>query len=185
MNYAQKIKELEDEVSRLRQIAEKDGLTGCLRREALLNILERRRKFGLLPKKLSLAIIDIDHFKNINDTHGHLAGDHVLKSVAQYLLMKVPSGSLVCRMGGEEFVLLIPSHLTNSFTDVDRLRRDLASNKIELENGVELEVTFSAGITEWDSDQPLLDATAEADAALYAAKRNGRNQITRAWRKIN
>lgn len=185
MNYARRIKELEDEISRLRNIAERDGLTGCLRREALMNIIERRRKFGLLPKTLSLAIVDIDHFKNINDTHGHLAGDHVLKEVAQFLIRNAPAGSLVCRMGGEEFVLLIPTHLTNAYSDVDRLRRELASSKIELDSGAELNVTFSAGLTEWDSDHPLLDATAEADAALYAAKKNGRNQSTRAWRKVN
>ncbi|MBP7845649.1 MAG: GGDEF domain-containing protein [Proteobacteria bacterium] len=185
MNLARKVQELEAEITKLRGQAEHDDLTGCLRREALARILDSRRRFGLLPHNMTLVIVDIDHFKKINDSHGHLIGDDVLKKVATHLLHQAPNGSLICRMGGEEFALLIPRSLTESFQWIENTRRALAETALRVGPNKDIKVTFSAGLAEWKSDDDLKVATKEADTALYASKKNGRNQSTRAWQYFN
>jgi diguanylate cyclase (GGDEF)-like protein len=181
MNLALKVEALQNEIAQLKRQAEHDDLTGCLRREALSKILESRRQFGLLPRNMTLVIVDIDNFKKINDSYGHVIGDDVLKKVATHLLHQAPHGSLICRMGGEEFALLIPSNIHEAYMWIENSRRALNDTELRIDTERSLKVSFSAGLTEWKSDQDLRAATQEADAALYASKRNGRNQSTRAW----
>jgi diguanylate cyclase (GGDEF)-like protein len=173
----QRVQELEIEVAKWRSIAERDGLTGCLRREAFMTLLEQRRKFGLLPKTMSVAIVDVDHFKRVNDTHGHLAGDKVLEQLGQILSQHAPEGSLVCRMGGEEFVILIPDEATLAMGAAEKLRTQIAKTSIRTGISQNLSITASIGVAQWDTDRPLIEATARADEALYRAKHSGRNRV--------
>lgn len=171
---------LRSEVARLRQLAERDDLTGCLRREAFLSMIEERRRFGWLGQNTTLAVIDIDHFKKVNDTHGHLSGDEALRTVAQVLTRNLPEGALLCRMGGEEFVVLLEGSVQENQHTLETLRKRIATTPVRLREGVELRLTASFGAVTWNTDTALLQATAAADACLYEAKRSGRNRIVSA-----
>lgn len=173
----QRIYELETEVTRLKAVAERDGLTGCLRRETFLEMIEERRRFGWLDHTMTLAVVDLDHFKKVNDTHGHISGDAVLREVGRILRDNAPEGSLVCRMGGEEFVILMPGDLNATRFGLERLRKRIETTPVRLREGKELNVTASLGAAEWETQKPMLEATADADAALYRAKREGRNRV--------
>ncbi len=173
----QRITELENEVSILRKRADYDVLTGCLRRDAFVNLIEKRRQFGLLGRDQSLVVMDIDHFKSVNDTFGHLAGDDVLKFVAKELQDQLPHGSLLCRMGGEEFIAILPLNLASAFDHLDKMRSQIEKTSIDVRGNKSINITLSFGLVNWDSDTALIESTARADAALYRAKSSGRNQI--------
>lgn len=168
---------LQAEVARLRIIAERDDLTGCLRRDAFLSLIEERRRFGWLNRDTTLAVVDIDHFKKVNDKHGHLSGDEALRTVARILNQVAPEGSLVCRMGGEEFVVLMPGTAQENKGHLETLRKRIQTTPIRLREGTEIQVTASFGATDWNTDTPMLQATAQADALLYKAKNSGRNRV--------
>ncbi|MBS1984398.1 MAG: GGDEF domain-containing protein [Bdellovibrionales bacterium] len=173
----QKILALETEVRQLRTAADFDDLTGCLRRNAFMNLIQERRRFGWLPQNMTLAVVDLDHFKKVNDEHGHLAGDEALRSVARLLRDQLPEGGMICRMGGEEFVILVPGTTEQSCASLEHLRRTIASTPVKLEDGRKLNLSASIGASNWNTDSALLSATARADAAVYQAKRQGRNQV--------
>ena len=176
-NTLQRIKELEAEVTKWRTLAERDTLTGCLRREAFSALIEQRRKFGFLAKNMTVAIIDLDHFKKINDTHGHLTGDKVLEYLGQLLNEKSPEGTLICRMGGEEFVALLPGNLADNMEKLDTLRARIGKTSIQTSVREEIFVTASMGVADWNTDRPMNEALAKSDAALYRAKNQGRNRL--------
>lgn len=176
-NFKARIAELEAEISKLRHTAERDGLTGCLRREALFSLIESRRKFGLLSKNMSAVVVDIDHFKRVNDSWGHATGDEVLKSVSAMLQDLSPEGSLVCRMGGEEFLILMPMDANAAYAQTEKLRLCIAAEAVKLESGYKIAVTASFGVSKWDSDQSLNAAISIADQRLYRAKNEGRNRV--------
>lgn len=156
-----------------------DPLTNALNRRAALERLDeeiKRATRNQLP--LSIAMLDIDHFKQINDTHGHLIGDLVLKEVVTRIFHALSSYDLIGRYGGDEFILLFPntkladatlicSHIQNAFTQNPIISADL-----------ELFVTVSIGVTSQSSETDLADTLIHhADDALYKAKRQGRNQV--------
>jgi two-component system cell cycle response regulator len=131
-------------------------------------------------KSISLLMIDIDHFKSINDTYGHDEGDSVLIEVAQRTRRYVRECDLVARLGGEEFVVVMPDARTGVGLQVaERLRQSIESRPVTLANGTDLTVTVSVGLAS-TRDQTgttralLLKA---ADEALYKAKRSGRNRV--------
>ena len=158
-----------------------DALTGLYNRNwfesqmAELQAVSRVRQ-----QNFGIAIIDIDHFKNVNDTFGHLAGDRVLREVAQALNKVTRDSENVARYGGEEFVLLLEAADHSGMETVGRRLRDsVASTRICFENNV-IAVTVSVGIAcgcPGPSDQFSQELFARADAALYEAKHNGRNQV--------
>lgn len=132
-------------------------------------------------RPISLLILDVDHFKRINDTFGHPAGDAVLKALASLLRSTVRGADLVARLGGEEFVVLLPeTPLTGAVEIAQRLRRQVETMIVEWQS-TPIEVRISVGVAACpectSSPGALLDA---ADAALYASKRAGRNQVTAA-----
>ena len=172
-----RILELEVQVAEWRTMAEKDALTGCLRREFFDSLIDERRRFGLLPQNMTLALLDLDHFKRINDTYGHPAGDRVLEIVGQILRNSAPEGSLVCRMGGEEFVLLMPTEMEDSKKNLEKIRQAIQSHSLQINLTTHIRFTASFGFTTWNSDKSLLEATLKADEALYRAKKEGRNRI--------
>ncbi len=170
-----------DEIRRqnqeLEQLATKDPLTGCLNRRAFF---ERLQTEFLLSQRhnrdLACIMLDLDHFKAINDQHGHSVGDQVLQMVAETLRSSLRITDAVCRYGGEEFCILLPSTGAEKATVVaDHARRQVAEKRVQ---DVQVTASFgvcglTAGITE---PQQLLD---RADQALYLAKDRGRNQVVR------
>ena len=165
---------------RLLYLAARDRLTGLFNRghfdRALRAALERVGRDG---QPLSLAILDVDHFKRINDVHGHAVGDRALREVADRLARSMRRTDLVARYGGEEFVILLAGTPPDAaLFRIDSLRRDIAAAPLALEGGRRLAIDLSAGIAGLPDDavttpEALLDC---ADARLLAAKRAGRGR---------
>ncbi|TYP78093.1 sensor domain-containing diguanylate cyclase [Paenibacillus methanolicus] len=151
--------------------ASTDPLTELKNRRTMTDIMEGWFEARL---RFSIVILDIDHFKSVNDTFGHPTGDEVLKSLAHVLSQSVRRSDICCRYGGEEFVLLFPGlHANEAFAQAERIRR-----KVErMATPIGRNVTISMGIAEYpchaESMEALIDA---ADRAMYAAKQNGRNR---------
>jgi two-component system cell cycle response regulator len=148
-----------------------DALTGVSNRRHILQLgdatlADRRRQ----SQPLSLAILDLDHFKSINDTHGHDMGDGVLRAFCAHVRERVRPSHMLGRLGGEEFLLLMPgTPVSDAEVVLDRVRRTLVPHA-----GVEY--TFSAGLTEAVPGESLTAAIKRADDALYQAKRGGRDR---------
>ncbi|MEY2655740.1 MAG: hypothetical protein RLZZ524_2768 [Pseudomonadota bacterium] len=154
-----------------------DGLTGLSNRGRVIQLaesaLESLRSGG---DAVSLALIDLDHFKSINDRHGHLEGDRVLKTFAQVFRSKLRPHDALGRLGGEEFLLVMRGlGETRAYTVMQRLRRDLARHWQE-SGDPSAGVTFSCGLTQARPGETLDAALQRADEALYAAKRAGRDR---------
>lgn len=171
---------LERRVAALEELAVRDPLTGLYNRRALLErlaqeIARSRRHGGVL----SAVILDIDHFKAINDRYGHAAGDAVLFAVAAHFGDHVRSTDLVARYGGEEFVMLLPhTNREGAAAIAGRIVRAVAAEPIAIDRDEKAELTISAGIATYPEDGEDGDTLLKvADEALYAAKRAGRNQV--------
>ena len=163
---------------RLEAISVTDELTGMYNRryffERLAEYLRAARRHRL---PLSLMMIDIDHFKRINDAYGHATGDSVLREVAQALRATTRREDSVCRVGGEEFLVVCPdTDLKATLHFADRLRGAVQSLRIETGRGIE-RITISVGVAGREADMTGMEAlVAAADKALYAAKHAGRNR---------
>ncbi len=170
----QRIQALHQAQNRLARMALSDGLTGLFNRAYFDATIEQETARSLRSKKpLSLLLIDLDHFKNINDTHGHQAGDQVLEKVALALREQSRSSDTVCRYGGEEFAIILPeTPRSHAQMVAERIRHKISA----LDCG--FTVTASIGINCAERPEGLVPQTliAGADEALYAAKRNGRNR---------
>lgn len=168
----------------LRRLATRDELTGLLNRREYDRILaeeeDRARRFG---HSLSLAIIDLDLFKSINDARGHAAGDAVLKEVARRLAATIRTVDRAARIGGEEFALILVQTGKEPALEVARRAiRAIAAEPISIGAGESLIVTASAGIAEFPSGaRDGAGLFAAADKALYAAKAAGRNRAVPSW----
>ncbi len=158
-------------------LAQKDGLTKINNRqhfEKLGNIEFNRAKRFNIP--LSLLMIDIDDFKKINDTYGHIAGDAVLKAVAKTLLENVRDLDVLARFGGDEFVLLMPNTpLITSHVLIDRLDNAIRSLNIVFENAT-ISVSASFGVSQLNDEEKFEKVLVEADKRLYEKKRHRLNQ---------
>jgi diguanylate cyclase (GGDEF)-like protein len=159
--------------------AETDGLTGLCNRvtseKELQKLAELSNRFGT---PLSLALLDVDRFKSVNDTYGHAAGDAVLRSLGEYLRREFRGSDVIGRWGGEEFV--IGMYGMSREDAVARLAGMLERFRGEEFQGSEgtFSVTFSAGVAEYAVDGTLIDALCEsADEALYRAKQAGRARV--------
>jgi diguanylate cyclase (GGDEF)-like protein len=171
----------------LKSAAERDHLTGCFNRRYLHYQLmgESASEAGGSPADLTVILCDIDHFKHINDTHGHGNGDVVLRGFASLLLSatREPVDSVV-RYGGEEFLLVLPgTSLKGGIFLAERLRTSFAATELLAGDGAtRLRATASFGVASINlarnaSDDPMRDAIAAADDLMYQAKRNGRNRV--------
>jgi len=159
----------------MRHLAETDALTNCFNRRALMEKLEQEMdRAARYATMLTGMMIDIDNFKQINDTHGHLVGDRVLKQLSSLLKREQRSVDIVARYGGEEFVVLLPDSPKAQATLVAEKLRAAVGELTEGDNPI----TVSVGVATLPEDAPapetLLDA---ADRALFAAKRGGRNRV--------
>lgn len=150
-----------------------DPLTGLLNRRGF------DQRYNELPDNTPYSIIalDIDHFKNINDTYGHTAGDNVLKAVSKIYLNASRENDLCVRFGGEEFIILLPNtHKEDAFKIAQRINLMVENNVVEF-NNTSIKFTLSAGVAVDNDGTQLEDTIKKADEALYKAKENGRNQI--------
>ncbi len=172
-------REVVDSRNLLKEKAAHDALTGLANRgkieEVLDKELERAKRKG---SPLCLAMIDIDHFKKVNDTYGHLAGDQVLRKVSKMLLADSRPYDVVGRYGGEEFLLLMPDYdIETTLNKVERLRKTICQSSITTSEGV-IVVSISTGVclAKNLTDSDMNDLIKTADLALYKAKNNGRNR---------
>lgn len=176
LRYALKLGET---LGELRRLATRDQLTGLLNRREFDRILaeecDRAVRFG---RPVALIIVDLDHFKRVNDVHGHQAGDAVLREAARRLAGEVRSVDRATRFGGEEFaIVLMEMDRTQAMEVARRMCRAMAAAPIEAAPGVMLNVTMSAGVAVTPSEAKDPKAlVAAADRALYAAKAGGRNR---------
>ena len=162
-----------------RENSVRDGLTGCFNRTHTLEALDTElRRARRSQKPLSLIMFDIDHFKNINDRHGHLCGDAVLAAVGAHMRTALRASDLKCRYGGEEFVVVLPeTPLDGAKRVADTLRRELADMPVDW-NGETLRITASFGVTTSQPDEADGQAIiGRADQAMYRAKEQGRNCV--------
>jgi diguanylate cyclase (GGDEF)-like protein len=168
--------------ARSRQLALVDPLTGCANRRALEDRLTGELAFARRTKKpLSMLVVDVDHFKRVNDTHGHAIGDEVIRHVAEVLRGGVRTSDVVARYGGEEFcAVLREADLDGASILAERLRAAIAGREVTVGERT-LQVTASIGVATFEAgDEVAPDSMfRRADAALYRAKQNGRNRVER------
>jgi diguanylate cyclase (GGDEF)-like protein len=172
--------ELIDAHDKLQFVASHDSLTGVMNRREIIDALLRemaRSKRERSP--LAVAMVDVDHFKAVNDELGHLFGDHALKEVAQRLHAKLRVYDSVGRYGGEEFLLVFPGcDLTNMLVRMDEVRSFVSRSPLSAMGKHRL-LTISIGVAVFDGETPIEVETLlhQADMSLYEAKRKGRNRV--------
>lgn len=178
------MEQLQRDLETVRREALTDGLTGIANRKAFDAEIERIdsevRKVGSI---YSLLMLDIDHFKSFNDNYGHQVGDQVLRLVAKALTDGIKGRDVAARYGGEEFGIILPdTGLQAAVTVGNALRKAVASKDIvNRSTGEKLaRITISIGVAEFTPDEKTVDLIGRADAALYTAKHNGRNQVAAA-----
>lgn len=163
-----------------RQIATIDELTGALTRRAWRDRLQREiERSARYRRPVSILMFDLDHFKRVNDVHGHAAGDTVLKAFARLVQDSIRASDQFGRVGGEEFALLMPeTRLASAAIVAERIRSAFAARPIEIGIGVSVPVTVSIGAAELrGSGETCPDLMARADVALYRAKATGRDRV--------
>ena len=173
------IKELNTAETKLVEMATQDFLTGLLnRRETFRRLDEELQRSRRLAFPFSVLLLDLDHFKQVNDIHGHSAGDLVLQTVASVLRKGVRPYDLCCRHGGEEFLVVLPeTALTGAAGIAERLRSDIEQQVISLPDGQTLQVTASIGAAALAGDETIDQLIIRADEAMYQAKQSGRNRV--------
>ncbi|MCX7760237.1 MAG: GGDEF domain-containing protein [Hydrogenothermaceae bacterium] len=176
--YHKEITKLNTEIKIAKEEANGDFLTGLVNRRSF----ERSVKDLLKEVKekdytFSLIIMDIDNFKYVNDTYGHLAGDEVLKEIAMLLRIFLRANTIIGRLGGEEFGIILPNvNIENAVKVAERLRNAIENREIKFNNHI-IKVTASFGVTETKKTDDYISLFERADKALYKAKNNGKNRI--------
>lgn len=173
---------LDIENVRLHRVAVTDPLTGAFNREFLSQRLPAEIEAAVThDRSLSVALVDLDEFKRINDAHGHLVGDLVLSEIARRLRTAIRGGDVLVRYGGEEFLAVLPRADARRAWEVgERMRQRVSETPIILPDGQGVTVTLSVGVAQLRAKPALetaLQLTDRADGALYAAKHAGRNRV--------
>jgi diguanylate cyclase len=173
-----RIHQLEIELERISDQVREDQLTGVLNRRGLDDAMQRETARAVRRRSpLSVALLDIDNFKRLNDTHGHQAGDAALRHLADVIHETLRPNDVVARYGGEEFLILLPDTRTEEGVEVmTRLQREL-TRRFFLHGNERLLITFSAGVATLADGEVEKELIARADAAMYEAKRSGKNRV--------
>ncbi|UAB78718.1 GGDEF domain-containing protein [Erythrobacter sp. SCSIO 43205] len=173
--------DLKESLAEARAEANVDHLTNLPNRRAFETQLEKlSERAAERGEPLSVGFCDVDHFKSINDTHGHDAGDRVLVAIARTLQSYAGRNCFAARHGGEEFALLFPgADIAKAKVRLDKIRMDLSSRQmVNRDNGQSFgKITFSGGVSQIEGPEDARNALARADAALYKAKESGRDQV--------
>lgn len=157
--------------------ARTDGLTGMANRRSFDRELDQMfNAYRGGGRSFVLALFDIDHFKSVNDTHGHQAGDQVLRDVALAVRRGLPDADLTARFGGEEFAVLMSTPIAAAARSLDDVRREIGRTPINV-GGIDIRPTVSIGVAETRDDAVVSGLLRRADEALYAAKNTGRDRV--------
>lgn len=162
----------------LEKWATTDPLTSLLNRRHFFELAEREfQRVKRNNAQLSFIMIDIDHFKHVNDTYGHIVGDNTLTTLADLLVKQLRKIDCICRYGGEEFALCLPDTDTQSAFEVaERLRTSTVEQPVTVNSQTQLTIRISLGVASFNRDGRLQDILKRADDALYKAKETGRNR---------
>ena len=182
--YLRDITKRRDLEGHLRHLAFTDALTGLVNRSHFFaKASELVAQASINATSLSVVMIDIDHFKKINDTYGHAAGDLALRTLGTFCITRVRAGDVFARMGGEEFALLLPNTNEDIAMQIaNKLRISIQEMKID---ELPVMLTISAGVSSLNKDEVTIDtAVSRADSALYKAKREGRNRVVRYYSTV-
>lgn len=161
----------------MKQLAYVDGLTGIFNRRYFeMRIAEELERASRFTGRLAVIMVDIDHFKRLNDEFGHLLGDEVLRGVSSILKHQLRKVDMVSRYGGEEFAVIVPETTgANALAVAEKLRRQVEAHPFP---GVPRPVTISCGVADYPTQGATRDElVAAADSALYQAKQAGRNRV--------
>jgi diguanylate cyclase (GGDEF)-like protein len=163
-----------------KDLAIKDGLTGLyMRRYFIEKLDEEIKRVKQLSTTFSFLMVDIDHFKECNDTYGHLFGDKVLRILGEFLKDNLRDVDIIGRYGGEEFAIILPNTNLNGANFVaERLRSNFEKLVIKVNENEGRKVTLSIGGVEYKKDMKLMEVINCADKALYHSKETGRNKVT-------
>lgn len=163
----------------LEALATHDGLTGLYNHRTFYTLLqeelERAQRF---KRPVSLLMLDIDHFKRVNDTHGHQAGDLIIRGLSELLLRQARTIDRACRYGGEEITMILPETGPEAAAVIaERLRAAVAAQPFDVNRGAPVLITVSIGVASWPQADSAQALVAAVDRALYAAKNTGRNRV--------
>lgn len=178
LDYSEELLEAQtNQISDYLTEARTDGLTGLMNRRAFDRATdELYAEWQNKSQSFSIGLIDIDHFKQINDTYGHQAGDEVLVQLGKLLAEKLPDAYCVARYGGEEFAILTHAPLTQAAQELERLRQSIEGHHVSYD-GIHVPVTTSGGVAEIQVDDKVGNVVRRSDEALYASKLGGRNRV--------
>jgi diguanylate cyclase (GGDEF)-like protein len=175
------IKELESSKNALKYLSETDPMTALYNRRYFNHTSKSIMELAKRDKTaLSVIMLDIDKFKEVNDTYGHNVGDDIIISLSNILLEVTRKSDLACRFGGEEFILLLPeTSLEGAIVIAEKIRKKVESTSLHLGDNREVNITVSLGVSQLDiqNDPNMEYAIKRADVALYQAKENGRNKV--------
>jgi diguanylate cyclase (GGDEF)-like protein len=175
---SQQREELARALAQLQVIATRDELTGLPNRRQMQALMDQELLRSQRHRHdFCIAVLDLDHFKQVNDTHGHAAGDEVLRRFAAAAQAALRGTDVLARWGGEEFLVLLPdTGMPLARAGMERLREQIAAMPIELANGARVSLTVSIGLTGYRRGETLAQTLARADQWLYQAKAEGRNR---------
>jgi diguanylate cyclase len=179
--YETRVRELEHELTQVSALVQKDPLTQAMNRRGLEEAFRiETARAARYESPLALAMLDLDDFKKLNDSLGHVAGDRALVHLAQIMKATLRPTDLLARLGGEEFAVLFPAtDIEEAAQATERLQKELARSNFAFE-GKPAPLAFSAGVANWRNAEVLEELIRRADAALYSAKRAGKNRVSRA-----